>query len=78
MTIHQDARVYATLLDGDESATLRLRRPARLRARRARRGRGQRHGIGAGDAASSKTRRGHAAEGSGAEVLVFDLPERLA
>ena len=40
VTIHQDARVYATLLDGDESAALHAcAGPPRLRARGARQGR---------------------------------------
>jgi redox-sensitive bicupin YhaK (pirin superfamily) len=76
VTIHQDARVYAGLFEGDESAELALapgRRAYVHVARGSVRVNGQ--ALGAGDAlrlvdeSAVRVDGGHAAE-----VLVFDLP----
>jgi redox-sensitive bicupin YhaK (pirin superfamily) len=74
--IHQDARLYAGLFDGDESATLSL--PAGRRAWvHVARGSVTVNGqaLQAGDAAALQEEGSIAlSAGDGAEVLVFDLP----
>jgi redox-sensitive bicupin YhaK (pirin superfamily) len=72
--IHQDARVYAGLFDGDERASLSLtgRRAYVHAARGAITVNGQR--LQAGDALKTDERTLVLAEGDKAEVLVFDLP----
>jgi hypothetical protein len=75
VTIHQDARVYATLLDGDESAALTLA-PGRRAYVHVARGTVNVNGVEltAGDAARVENEAEVTlAEGSGAEVLVFEL-----
>jgi redox-sensitive bicupin YhaK (pirin superfamily) len=73
--IHQDARVYAGLFDGDERASLEIGK-GRLGYVHVARGRltVNGHALGAGDAL--KTAEGSIAleKGVAAEVLVFDLP----
>jgi len=75
VTIHQDARLYAALLDGDEAASLVLP-PGRRAYVHVARGRVSTNGVelAAGDAIKLT---GEAAvslaRGAGAEVLVFDL-----
>jgi len=75
VTIHQDARLYAALLDGDEAASLALS-PGRRAYVHVARGRVSVNGteLAAGDAMKLT---GEAAvslaRGAGAEVLVFDL-----
>ena len=75
VTIHQDARLYAALLDGDEAASLALS-PGRRAYVHVARGRVSANGVElvAGDAIKLT---GEAAvslaRGAGAEVLVFDL-----
>jgi redox-sensitive bicupin YhaK (pirin superfamily) len=76
VTIHQDARVYAGLFDGDERATLIIA-PGRRAYVHVARGEidvaGQR--LAAGDAAMiTDAGRVELASGRGAEVLAFDLP----
>jgi len=74
--IHQDARVYAGLFDGPESATLDVA-PGRLIYVHVARGAVQANGVAleAGDALkSSDTPRLQLQQGRDAEVLVFDLP----
>ena len=76
MTIHQDARVYAGLLEGTERAALQLA-PGRRGYVHVARGEvtvdGQR--LGAGDAAMiTGSEAVKLADGAGAEVLAFDLP----
>jgi len=76
VTIHQDARVYAGLFDGEEQASLALA-PGRRAYVYVARGEidvdGQR--LAAGDAAMvTQADRVTLARGSGAEVLAFDLP----
>ena len=76
LTIHQDARVYVTLLDGAESARLALR-PGRRAYVHVARGRLVANGmpLGAGDALKAAGVAEIALErGEGAEALVFDLP----
>ncbi len=74
--LHQDARVYATLLDGAESVTHALAAGRRAYVHVAR-GQVSVNGLelGTGDAArienESEVRLG---QGQGAEVLLFDLP----
>ncbi len=74
--LHQDARLYAGLFDGDESAELALD-PARLAYAHVARGEVEINGLAlrAGDALKLA---GEALlsiqQGRGAEVLVFDLP----
>jgi redox-sensitive bicupin YhaK (pirin superfamily) len=72
--IHQDARVYAGLFDGDERVSLSLtgRRAYVHAARGAITVNGQR--LQAGDALKTDERTLALAEGDKAEVLVFDLP----
>ncbi len=75
VTIHQDARIYATLLDGNESVTRPIA-PGRRAYVHVARGSVKVNGVAlaAGDAARIE---GDAqvtlAEGGGAEVLLFDL-----
>jgi redox-sensitive bicupin YhaK (pirin superfamily) len=75
VTLHQDARVYAGLFDGAESARLELGAGRNAYVHMAR-------GIAsvnaqtlaAGDALKTDARSIEVREGGGAEVLVFDLP----
>jgi quercetin 2,3-dioxygenase len=74
--LHQDARVYAGLIDGDESAELQLA-PGRLIYVHVARGAVDANDVAleAGDALkSSETSRLQLQHGRDAEVLVFDLP----
>ena len=74
--IHQDARVYAGLFDGDEHATLALA-PGRRAYVHVARGAIEVNGtpLGAGDAVKLVGEHEvRLARGRGAEVLVFDLP----
>jgi hypothetical protein len=74
--IHQDARVYAGLLDGEESATLSVEQSRRLYVHLAR-GKITANDIelDAGDALKlTATSSLSLTKGTGAEVLVFDLP----
>jgi quercetin 2,3-dioxygenase len=74
--IHQDARVYAGLLDGTESASLRVA-PGRLIYVHVARGavRANDVALEAGDALKlSDTEQLQLQDGRDAEVLVFDLP----
>jgi redox-sensitive bicupin YhaK (pirin superfamily) len=76
VTIHQDARVYAGLFDGDESATHEVADGRRAYVHVAR-GRIDVNGtrLEAGDAAKlAGAQRLALAHGKEAEVLVFDLP----
>lgn len=76
VTIHQDARVYAGLFDGDESAEITLA-PHRRAYVHVARGAITVNGntLAAGDAAMISTERSIALRaGHAAEVLVFDLP----
>ena len=75
LTVHQDARVYAGLFDGDESASLELGADRHAYVHVARGSvelNGQR--LGEGDGARLRgEQRIELARGEGAEVLVFDL-----
>lgn len=74
--IHQDARVYAGLFDGTETADLSVADERRLYVHVAR-GSVTANGVvlDAGDALKlTDTRRLELKDGRGAEVLVFDLP----
>ena len=74
--IHQDTRVYAGLLDGAESASLKVA-PGRLIYVHVARGAVQANGVAleAGDALKlSDTLQLQLQDGRDAEVLVFDLP----
>ena len=73
--IHQAARVYAGLFDGAEGASLVLG-PGRLGYVHLARGMASINGrqLGAGDALKTDTGPIEVASGTGAEVLVFDLP----
>jgi quercetin 2,3-dioxygenase len=74
--IHQDARVYAGLFDGVETAALSLTEDRRLYVHVAR-GSVTANGVvlNAGDAlALTETRRLELKDGRNAEALVFDLP----
>ena len=74
--IHQDARVYAGLFDGTESAALTVAHERRLYVHVAR-GKVTANGVALneGDALKlTETRQLELKEGLGAEVLVFDLP----
>jgi redox-sensitive bicupin YhaK (pirin superfamily) len=76
LRIHQDARVYAALLDADERDTLPLAR-GRLGYVHVARGSVSLNGesLAAGDAAKiADTSLLEFSDGAGAEVLVFDLP----
>jgi redox-sensitive bicupin YhaK (pirin superfamily) len=75
VTIHQDARVYATLLDGDESVT-RTIAPGRRAYVHVARGGVEVNGVvmAAGDAARVENEaKVTLSKGDAAEVLVFDL-----
>jgi hypothetical protein len=75
LLIHQDARIYAGLFDGDEQADLKLAAGHRLYVHVAR-GTVTANGVAlnAGDALSSTDAANlHLQDGRGAEVLVFDL-----
>ena len=78
VAIHQDARVYAGLFDGDETAThaARARGAARTSTSRAAASTVNGTTLGAGDAAqaSRAKRRAPRSGGHDAEVLLFDLP----
>jgi quercetin 2,3-dioxygenase len=74
--IHQDARVYAGLLDGTESASLKVA-PGRLLYIHVARGAVQANAVAleAGDALKlTDTEQLQLKDGRDAEVLVFDLP----
>lgn len=76
VVIHQDARLYAGLFDGDEAATLAIA-PGRRAYVHVARGAVTVNGqaLGAGDAAKLEAVEAITlAQGSDAEVLVFDLP----
>jgi len=76
VTIHQDAAVYAALLDGAESAQLALA-PGRLAYVHVVRGAVTVNGVAAGGGDAVKLSGEQAVElaaGRDAEVLVFDLP----
>jgi redox-sensitive bicupin YhaK (pirin superfamily) len=76
VTIHQDARLYATLVNGDENVEYDI--PAGRRGYvHVARGRVALNGdvLDAGDAAEARgSGAHHAAQGEDAEVLLFDLP----
>jgi quercetin 2,3-dioxygenase len=76
VVIHQDARVYAGLFDGAESAALTVAAGRRVYVHVARGGvTVNGHVLGAGDAAMlADESRVVLADGRSAEVLVFDLP----
>jgi redox-sensitive bicupin YhaK (pirin superfamily) len=76
VVIHQDARVYAGLFDGAESAGLTVAAGRRVYVHVARGGvTVNGHVLGAGDAAMlADESRVVLADGRSAEVLVFDLP----
>lgn len=76
VSIHQDARMYAGLFDGEERAELPLA-PGRLGYLHVVRGRvtANGHALEAGDALKYRDETAVVIEhGEGAEVLVFDLP----
>ena len=76
VSIHQDARMYAGLFDGDQSATHALA-PGRLGYVHLARGRAtvNGHALQAGDALLYEHESAiDIRDGAGAEVLVFDLP----
>ncbi len=76
VTIHQDARLYAGLFDGDERGTLEVA-PGRKVYLHVARGTVTVNGLalGAGDAAKFSGETTFVVEqGDGAEVLLFDLP----
>jgi redox-sensitive bicupin YhaK (pirin superfamily) len=76
VVIHQDARLYAGLFDGDEAATLAIA-PGRRAYVHVARGAITVNGkaLGAGDAAKLEAVEAITlTQGSEAEVLVFDLP----
>ncbi|GAB3751337.1 pirin family protein [Lysobacter olei] len=76
VTIHQDARMYAGLFDGGETASLTLA-PARLAYVHLARGKAvvNGHALAAGDALLfAEETRVEVEQGTGAELLVFDLP----
>jgi len=75
--IHQDARVYAGLFDGDESATLNVE-PGRTLYVHVARGSVTANGteLNSGDAVTlTETGKLELGKGRQAEVLVFDLPQ---
>ena len=75
--IHQDARVYAGLFDGDESATLNVE-PGRTLYVHVARGSVTANGteLNGGDAVTlTETEKLELRKGQQAEVLVFDLPQ---
>jgi hypothetical protein len=73
--LHQDARLYAGLFDGDERARLELQ-PARKSYVHVARGRLRINSetLNAGDALKTDAPAIEVDGGEGAEVLVFDLP----
>jgi len=76
LRIHQDARIYAALIDGDEQAMHTLR-PGRRAYVHLARGKIKVNGVAlsAGDAVqASGVERIELLAGEGAEVLLFDLP----
>ena len=76
VTVHQDARMYAGLFDAGESATLDLAH-GRLAYVFVARGKAvvNGHAVSAGDALLyAEENRVEVEQGSGAELLVFDLP----
>ena len=76
VTVHQDARMYAGLFDAGESATLELAQ-GRLAYVFVARGKAvvNGHAVSAGDALLyAEENRVEVEQGSGAELLVFDLP----
>jgi redox-sensitive bicupin YhaK (pirin superfamily) len=80
LLIHQDARLYAGLFDGDERGRLTVEDGRRLYVHVAR-GRVTANGVGldAGDALKvTDSEELTLSEGRGAEVLVFDLPGTAA
>ena len=77
VTIHQDARMYAGLFDGDEHATVRVA-DGRLAYMHLVRGSAvvNGHAVSAGDALLYRDEPEVRVErGDGAEILVFDLPQ---
>jgi hypothetical protein len=75
LAVYQDARVYAGLIDGDESCSLKID-PKRYAYVHVARGSVNMNGsvLGEGDGARIRAEPGVSfAEGKGAEVLVFDL-----
>lgn len=77
VTIHQDARMYAGLFDGDEHATVRVA-DGRLAYMHLVRGSAvvNGHAVSAGDALLYRGEPEVRVErGDGAEILVFDLPQ---
>ncbi|WP_129136548.1 pirin family protein [Luteimonas sp. YGD11-2] len=77
VTIHQDARMYAGLFDGDEHATVRVA-DGRLAYMHLVRGSAvvNGHAVSAGDALVYRDEPEVRVErGDGAEILVFDLPQ---
>ena len=75
MTIHQDAKIYATLLDGKEAVAQAIA-PGRRAYVHVARGSVKVNGVAltAGDAVRIEDdTRVTLTEGTGAEVLVFDL-----
>ena len=75
VTIHQDARIYAGLFDGEEGGRLELQ-PRRKAYVHMARGSATVNGnrLEAGDALKSDAALVQITQGKGAEVLVFDLP----
>ena len=76
LRIHQDARIYATLIDGSDRAVHPLR-PGRRAYVHVARGKVQANGVAlsAGDAVqASDVERIELSAGEAAEVLLFDLP----
>jgi redox-sensitive bicupin YhaK (pirin superfamily) len=74
--IHQDARVYAGLFDGDESARLEVKAGRRVYVHVARGSiQVNREALSAGDAAKlTDVTRVTLSDGAAAEILLFDLP----
>ena len=75
VTIHQDARLYAGLFDGEEAGRLELQ-PRRKAYIHMARGSATVNGnrLDAGDALKTDAALVEITRGTGAEVLVFDLP----
>ena len=74
VTVHQDASVYAALLDGEERATHRLASGRRAYVHVARGSLAVNgHALGAGDALKTDAVEIVLEKGEGAEVLLFDL-----
>jgi quercetin 2,3-dioxygenase len=75
VTIHQDAAVYAGLIDGDERAVLALA-PGRRAYIHVARGKVSVNGqeLSAGDALKTDAATMEISQGHNAEVLAFDLP----